>query len=122
MTAALLAFQVVPIVKAILMFLFVLSAIVLIAVILLQEGKGGGLAQAFGGAGAETFGVQAGSVNRFTAAVVSLFMLLAILYAAIPEPEPAAPSDVVRKVAPEAPPPETPPGEGSTGEAGEPGR
>lgn len=117
MTAALLAFNVVPIVKGILMFLFVLAAVVLIAVILLQEGKGGGLAQAFGGAGAETFGVQTGSVNRFTAAVVSLFMLLAVLYAAIPEPEEAAPSDIVREVVPETPPAEPPPGEGA-GESG----
>ncbi|MDP6850034.1 MAG: preprotein translocase subunit SecG [Planctomycetota bacterium] len=35
--------------------LFFLSALLLILVILLQEPKGGGLSEAFGGAGAETF-------------------------------------------------------------------
>ena len=44
-----------------------LYVFLLITIILLQEGKGGGLGGAFGGAGAETFGVQSGGVNRFTA-------------------------------------------------------
>jgi len=85
MIAALLLAGILDIVKVLLIVFFALSAVLLIAVILLQEGKGGGLAQAFGGAGAETFGVQAGSVNKFTAIVVGVFMGLAVLYAAIPE-------------------------------------
>jgi preprotein translocase subunit SecG len=56
-----------------------LSMILLIAVILLQEGKGGGLAEAFGGAGAETFGVKATGINRFTAVVGALFLTFAVL-------------------------------------------
>jgi len=60
-------------------FLMIVSMLVLIAVILLQEGKGGGLAEAFGGAGAETFGVKAHGINKFTAIVGSVFLLLCIV-------------------------------------------
>src|SRR5688572_19255100 len=59
--------------------LMLISMLVLIAVILLQEGKGGGLAEAFGGAGAETFGVKAHGINKFTAFVGGLFLLLCIV-------------------------------------------
>jgi preprotein translocase subunit SecG len=60
-------------------FLMIVSMLLLIAVILLQEGKGGGLAEAFGGAGAETFGVKAHGINKFTAVVGGLFLLLCIV-------------------------------------------
>jgi preprotein translocase subunit SecG len=59
------------------------SAVTLIFVVLIQEGKGGGLAAALGGAGAEAFGVKAGGVNKFTAIVAAVFLLSAILLAAI---------------------------------------
>ena len=72
--------------KGILMFLFILVCFLLVAIILLQEGKGGGLGGAFGGAGAETFGVQSGGVNRFTAWIGGTFFVMAILYAAIRPP------------------------------------
>jgi preprotein translocase subunit SecG len=71
------------IVKALVMVLFVLSAILLIAVVLLQEGKGGGIAGAFGGAAAETFGVKAGTVNRFTSILATVFVGLALIHAGI---------------------------------------
>lgn len=58
--------------------LFFLSALLLILVILLQEGKGGGLSDAFGGAGAETFGVRSGGINRFTFGVFAVFVLSAM--------------------------------------------
>ena len=74
------------IIKGILLFLFVLVCFLLVAIILLQEGKGGGLGGAFGGAGAETFGVQSGGVNRFTAWIGCSFFVLAVLYAAIRPP------------------------------------
>jgi len=61
--------------------LFVISALLLTLVILVQEGKGGGLAGAFGGAGAEAFGVKAGTVNRFTAWLAAAFLGLALLHA-----------------------------------------
>jgi len=73
----------VSVIKGVMLFLFSVCALLLILIVLLQEPKGGGLAAAFGGAGAETFGVQTGSVNRFTSYVATVFMVLAILYAAI---------------------------------------
>ncbi|MHC4079063.1 MAG: preprotein translocase subunit SecG [Planctomycetota bacterium] len=63
----------------ILWILFFLSACLLIFIILLQEPKGGGLAEAFGGMGAETFGVKAAGVNRFTLIVAAVFILSAVL-------------------------------------------
>lgn len=69
------------VISGIVMSLFTISAILLTVVILLQEGKGGGLAGAFGGAGAETFGVKAGTVNKFTAWLGAAFLGLALLHA-----------------------------------------
>ncbi len=63
----------------VLWFVFILSAVVLIAVVLLQEPKGGGLAEAFGGMGAQTFGVKATGITKFTAYVAVVFMLSAIM-------------------------------------------
>jgi protein translocase SecG subunit len=62
--------------------LFFLSAVLLTVVILLQESKGGGLAEAFGGVGAETFGVKAGGINRFTFLLAAIFCGSAILISA----------------------------------------
>lgn len=59
--------------------LFVLASLLLCLLILIQEGKGGGLAEAFGGQGAETFGVKATGVNYFTAALAGVLFLTAIL-------------------------------------------
>ena len=59
-------------------FVFFASALLLILVILLQEGKGGGLSDAFGGAGAETFGVRAGGINRFTFGLFFVFLVSAL--------------------------------------------
>lgn len=59
--------------------LFFLSAILLTVVVLLQESKGGGLAEAFGGVGAETFGVKAGGINRFTFLLAAVFCGSAII-------------------------------------------
>lgn len=57
---------------------FFATALLLILVILLQEGKGGGLSDAFGGAGAETFGVRAGGINKFTFGLFAVFVLSAM--------------------------------------------
>ncbi len=59
--------------------LFFLSAILMIVIILLQEGKGGGLADAFGGVGAETFGVKSGGINRFTFTLAGIFVGSAVV-------------------------------------------
>jgi protein translocase SecG subunit len=74
---------VLDVLQGLVMVLFWISGIVLIFVVLIQEGKGGGIAGAFGGAGAEAFGVKAGTVNRFTAYVGTAFLLLALLHAGL---------------------------------------
>lgn len=63
--------------------LFFIVAFVMMVIILLQEGKGGGLAGAFGGAGAETFGVKAGTVNKLTAWIATAFLGLALIHAGL---------------------------------------
>lgn len=117
MTALLLAFSLMSFFKGVLMFIFIATALLLILVILLQEPKGGGLSAAFGGAGAETFGVQTGGVNRFTAYVATIFMAAAVLYAALrDESADVAPSDRVRD---EMGAPEQPSGESDVPPGGE---
>jgi preprotein translocase subunit SecG len=69
--------------KILLWIAFFLSAILLGIIVLLQEGKGGGLAEAFGGIGAETFGVRSGGINRFTFGVATVFIGSAVLLHAL---------------------------------------
>ena len=64
--------------SALLYLVFVLSAILLVVIILIQEGKGGGLGDAFGGAGQQTFGVGAKGITKFTAAVATVFLVTAV--------------------------------------------
>ena len=59
--------------------LFVLAAIVLIVVILLQEGRGGGLTDALGTSGQATFGVGASGINKFTFGAIAVFLVSALL-------------------------------------------
>jgi preprotein translocase subunit SecG len=68
----------IAVVQVILWILLIVSIFLLIGVILLQEGKGGGLAEAFGGVGAETFGVKAAGINKFTSIVGAIFLALCI--------------------------------------------
>lgn len=100
-----------PLFRGFVMVLFVMASLILMLVVLIQEGKGGGIAGAFGGAAAETFGVKAGSVNRFTAILAAVFMGLALLHAGLASSTPtsviapAAPAPIVPPgVAPQAPP------------------
>ena len=65
--------------KIALWIMFFGSAVLMAIVILLQEPKGGGLAEAFGGTGAQTFGVKSGGVNRFTFTLAAVFLASAIL-------------------------------------------
>jgi protein translocase SecG subunit len=62
--------------------LFFASAVLMTIVVLLQESKGGGLAEAFGGTGAETFGVKSGGINKFTFLLAGIFCGSAILISA----------------------------------------
>jgi protein translocase SecG subunit len=59
--------------------LFFVSALLLTIIVLLQESKGGGLAEAFGGAGAETFGVKTTGVSKFTFLLAAVFCVSALL-------------------------------------------
>jgi preprotein translocase subunit SecG len=65
--------------EAILWILFVLACVLVSTVILLQEGKGGGLSEAFGGVGQQTFGVKAEGINKFTGWVSFVVVVLAVV-------------------------------------------
>jgi preprotein translocase subunit SecG len=62
-------------------FLLVFVAFFLIALVLIQRGRGGGLAGAFGGAGGQSaFGTKAGDVfTRITVGVAAAWIILCIL-------------------------------------------
>ena len=89
----------IDVVKGLVFALFVLCALLLMVVILLQEGKGGGLGSAFGGAAADAFGVKAGTVNKFTTWLATGFLGLALLYAGLSS------SSEQRSMVPSAPEP-----------------
>ena len=59
----------------------ILTSLFLILVVLIQRGKGGGLAGAFGGAGGSSaFGSRAGDAfTRFTIIVASIWVLLIMI-------------------------------------------
>jgi preprotein translocase subunit SecG len=65
----------------ILMILFIIVALFLILLILIQKGRGGGLASAFGGMGGNTaFGSKTGDVLTWATSVIfGIFLLLAII-------------------------------------------
>jgi preprotein translocase subunit SecG len=89
-----------------LMILFSLIALFLMLLILIQKGRGGGLASAFGGMGGNTaFGSKTGDVLTWATSVVfGVFLLLAIilnLMANVHEPSTA-------KAAGQNPPAQTP--------------
>ena len=65
-------------ITTLLYIVFVLAALVLITVILLQEGKGGGFGDALGVAGQQTFGVKASGIHKFTLVVALIFIGSAI--------------------------------------------
>jgi preprotein translocase subunit SecG len=68
--------------------LLLVIGIFLILVVLIQRGKGGGLAGAFGGAGGSSaFGSRAGDAfTRFTIIVASIWILLIMLLVKITHP------------------------------------
>lgn len=65
-------------ITTLLYLVFVFSAIVLVVVVLLQEGKGGGFGDALGSAGQQTFGVKASGIHKFTAYVAVVFLASAV--------------------------------------------
>ena len=85
--------------------LYVLVCLVLLGVILLQQGKGGDMASAFGGGSSQTaFGARGGAtvLTRLTAVFAALFMLGALALAVIGQ---RSPSLVGGTPAPPAPKP-----------------
>jgi len=64
-----------------LLVLFVLLSFFMILLILIQKGRGGGLASAFGGAGGNTaFGSKTGDVLTWATSIVfGVFLLLAVV-------------------------------------------
>lgn len=77
------ALAVLNVLKGLVLVLFVFCALLLTLIVLIQEGKGGGLGSAFGGAAADAFGVKAGSVSKFTTWLAAGFLGLALLYAGL---------------------------------------
>jgi len=61
--------------------LFVILSVLLVGIVLIQEGRGGGLGQSFGGAGGELFGHGAGGVNKVTFILGGLLIVVAIAIA-----------------------------------------
>jgi preprotein translocase subunit SecG len=61
--------------------LFVIVSVFMILLILIQKGRGGGLASAFGGAGGNTaFGAKTGDVLTWATSVVfGIFLILAVV-------------------------------------------
>jgi preprotein translocase subunit SecG len=101
--------------EAILWILFILACVLVGVVILLQEGKGGGLSEAFGGVGQQTFGVKAEGINKFTGWVSAVVVVLAIVITKVrsddtavelSDPAPAPADSAVIQPADEAPPTE----------------
>jgi preprotein translocase subunit SecG len=72
-----------PIITTILYVLFAIDAVLLITIVLLQEGKGGGLGGAFGGAGGEIFGHGVGGINKATGVLAAVLFAIAIGIAVI---------------------------------------
>jgi len=67
----------------------VVTAVLLMVVILLQEPKGGGLAAALGGSGMEAIGVNTGSVNKFTSAVATIWVVVCLAHAILMDTGPS---------------------------------
>jgi preprotein translocase subunit SecG len=61
----------------------VLSSVLLMFVVLLQEPKGGGLAAALGGSGMDAIGANVGQVNRFTSWVAGIWIGACLLHAVL---------------------------------------
>jgi preprotein translocase subunit SecG len=69
--------------------LYVLGCFLLLLVVLLQQGKGGDIASAFGGGGSQTaFGARAGAtvLTRATAVLGAIFMIGAVVLSIIGRP------------------------------------
>jgi preprotein translocase subunit SecG len=71
------------VVESILWIVFTLLCILISGIILLQEGKGGGLGDAFGGAGQQSFGVKAQGIAKFTGWMATALIVIALVISRI---------------------------------------
>jgi preprotein translocase subunit SecG len=114
--------------------IYVLVCLVLILVVLLQQGKGGDMASAFGGGSSQTaFGARAGAtlLTRATTVCAALFMICAIILSIISErgpgsvlsgsTPPAAPASAPAATTPATPATPTPAAPATTTPATPPG-
>jgi preprotein translocase subunit SecG len=87
------------------MILFLMTSVILTLLVLIQRGRGGGLAGAFGGAGGSSaFGTKTADVfTKATAVIGGIFFLLAILTAFAMHEQPAATGPGTEAEAPAAP-------------------
>ena len=78
-----------------LMFLLLITAIFLIILVLIQRGKGGGLAGAFGGMGGQSaFGTKAGDLfTKITIGVAAFWIILCIITVKLLGVGPSGPLD-----------------------------
>jgi len=92
------------------MVLFILSAVILILLVLVQKGRGGGLAGAFGGPGGHSaFGTKTADIFvKATAVVAGIFFVLSMLAAWIMRPDEVAQPEQPEAKAPSVPGETTP--------------
>lgn len=99
---------------------FIVSAIVLCIVVLLQEGRGGGLTDALGTAGQQTFGVAASGIHKFTgwtgAVFIASALLIHVMNRQVSQGSAVPDFDNTPKIEAPATPPPAPAGGGSTEE------
>ena len=82
--------------KQFLAVIFVIVSVLLIILVLLQKGRGGGLASAFGGAGGQSaFGSKTGDTfTKITIGFVVVFLVLAVVISKYYKPESTIPEAV----------------------------
>lgn len=87
------------------MVLFLLTAVILVLLVLIQKGRGGGLAGAFGGPGGHSaFGTKTADVFiKATAVVGGIFFVLSILTAWVMRPTDALPPEKPKATSPAEP-------------------
>ena len=104
----------------ILIFLYIIVCVALIVIVLLQSGKGEGLAGVFGGGGSQTiFGARTGDVlTKATTVLAVLFMCLSLTLALLSTRSEQRLSDKLSQAAARAPSAEPAPAEGAAPEEG----
>ena len=76
------ALAAVPLVMKIVMGIWILAAVILILIVLIQKGKGGGLSAAFGGIGSSLLGTKTGDfLTWVTISLVAVWLLLSVVAA-----------------------------------------